>query len=106
MIRFNSIIHINKFNWQKLKKGLVNYINCYLIKNNIKIKKRYYFFKNIRPIIVPTKVKDPMIAATNTVSATDANDSPTTPINIEYIIIINPINANNPKTMDLTSSFL
>jgi hypothetical protein len=45
-----------------------------------------------------------MIAATNTVSAVDANGSPTTPINIEYIIIINPINANSPKTMDLTSS--
>ena len=69
-----------------------------------KIKKRYYFFKNLRPTIVPTKVKEPMIAATNTVSATDANGSPTTPINIEYIIIINPINANKPKTMDLISS--
>ena len=105
MIRFNSIIHMNKFNWQKLKKRLVNYINWYLIKNNIKIKKRYYFFKNTRPTIVPTKVKDPMTAATNTVSATDANGSPMTAINIDYIIIINPINANSPKTIDLISSF-
>ena len=42
-----------------------------------------YYFLNTRPTIVPTKVKDPMIAATNTESATDANGSPTTPINIE-----------------------
>ena len=69
-----------------------------------KIKRGYYFFKNLWPTIVPTKVKDPMIAATNIVSATHAKGSPTTPINIEYIIIINPINANSPKTMDLTSS--
>ncbi|HKO40766.1 MAG TPA: hypothetical protein VJU85_05845 [Nitrososphaeraceae archaeon] len=58
---------------------------------------------NIRPTIVPTKVKDPIIAATNTVSATDANCSPTTPINIEYIRIINPIKANRPKIMGLIS---
>jgi hypothetical protein len=64
----------------------------------------YYVFENLLPTIVPTKEKDPMTAATNTVSAVDANGSPTTPINIEYIIIINPINANSPKTMDLTSS--
>src|ERR671913_2469054 len=69
-----------------------------------KEKEGYYFFENLLPTIVPTKVKDPMIAATNTVSAVDAKGSPTTPINIEYIIIINPINANSPKTMDLTSS--
>ncbi len=43
----------------------------------------YYFFKNTRPTIVPTKVKDPIITATNTVSAIDANDSPTIPVNIE-----------------------
>jgi hypothetical protein len=45
-----------------------------------------------------------MIAATNTVSAIDATGSPTTPINIEDIRIINPTNANKPKTMDLISS--
>ena len=67
---------------------------------------RDHLFKNALPTIVPTKVKDPIIAATNTVSATAANGSPTTPIKIEYIRIINPINANSPKTMDLTSSFL
>ena len=32
---------------------------------------------NIRPTIVPTKVKDPIIAATNTVSATNAKGSRT-----------------------------
>ena len=31
----------------------------------------------------PTNVNDPIITATNTASATDANDSPTTPVNIE-----------------------
>lgn len=34
-------------------------------------------------IIIPTNVNDPIITATNTISATDANDSPTTPVNIE-----------------------
>ena len=82
----------------------ISKINFVFLKKN-KIKKRYYFFKIIRPTIVPTKVKEPMIAATNTVSAIDANRSPTTPMNIEYIRIINPINANSPKTMDLISLF-
>ena len=59
-----------------------------------------YFFKNALPTITPTKVKHPIITATNTVSATDANGSPTIPINIEYTRIINPINANRPKTID------
>ena len=77
-------------------------IDRYVLK--IKIKERCYFFKKARPIIVPTKVKDPIIAATNTVSATDANCSPTTPINIADIRIINPIKANSPKIMDLISS--
>ena len=53
--------------------------------------------------MVPTKVKDPINAAINTVSATDANGSPITAVNIEYTIIMNPINANRPKTIDLTS---
>ena len=82
----------------------ISKINLLFLKKN-KIKKRYYFFKIIRPTMVPTKVKEPMIAATNTVSAIDANRSPTTPMNIEYIRIINPINANSPKTMDLISLF-
>ena len=45
-----------------------------------------------------------MIAATNTVSATDAKGSPTTAINIEYIRIINPIKANKPKIIDLIAN--
>ena len=71
----------------------------------IKIKLKYHFFKNTRPTIVPTKVKDPMIAATNTVSAVDANGSSMTATNIEYKRIINPIKANKPKTMDFISLF-
>jgi hypothetical protein len=43
----------------------------------------YYSFKNLFPIIIPTKVKDPIITATNTVSATDANGSPAIPVNME-----------------------
>ena len=53
--------------------------------------------------MVPTKVKDPINAAINTVSATDANGSPITAVNIEYTIIMNPINAKRPKTIDLIS---
>ena len=60
---------------------------------------KFYFFKSNWLIIIPTKVKDPIIAATNTVSATDANDSPTTATNIEYTMIINPIQANSHKIM-------
>jgi hypothetical protein len=45
-------------------------------------------------------VKDPINAATNTVSAIDANGSPTTPINIEYTRIINPIKANRPNIIN------
>jgi len=63
----------------------------------------FHFFRNITLTSILTKVKDPIIAATNTVSATDANCSPTT-LNIEYIRIINPIKANSPKVMDLISS--
>ena len=63
--------------------------------------KKVYFFKNKGLIIIPTNVKDPIIAATNTVSAIDAKGSPTTAINIEYTRMINPINANNPKIIDL-----
>lgn len=55
---------------------------------------------------MPTKVKDPIITATKTVSAVDANGSLTIPTNIEYTRIINPIKANNPTTIDLISSFL
>ena len=69
-------------------------------------KEIFHFFKNIRPTIVLTKVKDPINAAINTVSATDANGSPTTPINIEYTIIMNPIKANRPKTIGLISLLL
>jgi hypothetical protein len=46
-----------------------------------------------------------MIAATNTVSAVDANGSPMTATKIEYTRIINPIKANKPKTMDFISLF-
>ena len=53
-----------------------------------------YFFKNIRPTSVLTRVKDPINAATNTVSATDASGSPITATNIEYTIIMNPIKEN------------
>ncbi len=44
---------------------------------------KYYFFNNVLPIISPTKVKDPISTATNTVSATDAKGSPAMPTNIE-----------------------
>ncbi|HJU60010.1 MAG TPA: hypothetical protein VJ583_09680 [Nitrososphaeraceae archaeon] len=44
-------------------------------------------------IIIPTKVKHPIITATNTGSTTDANGSLTIPINMEYTRIINPISA-------------
>jgi hypothetical protein len=40
-------------------------------------------FYNFLSIIISTKVKDPIITATNTVSATDANGSLTMPTNIE-----------------------
>jgi hypothetical protein len=63
----------------------------------------FHFFRNITLTSILTKVKDPIIAATNTVSATDANCSPTT-LNIEDTRIINPIKANSPKIMDLISS--
>ena len=69
-------------------------------------KEVFHFFKNIRPTIVLTKVKDPINAAINTVSATDARGSPITATNIEYTIIRNPINANRPKTIDLISLLL
>ena len=66
--------------------------------------KKIYFFKNKGLIIIPTKVKDPIIAATNTVSAMDAKGSPTTATNIEYTRIINPIKANKPNIIDLLSN--
>ena len=37
----------------------------------------YYLFNNLFSIIIPTKVKNPIISATNTVSATDAKGSRT-----------------------------
>ncbi len=65
----------------------IPFINCdyeivsYLSYLQRKIK--YYLFNNLFPIIIPTKVKDPIITATNTVSATDSNGSPTIPTNME-----------------------
>ena len=44
---------------------------------------KIYLFNNVRPIISPIKVKDPISTATNTVSATDANGSPAMLTNIE-----------------------
>jgi hypothetical protein len=44
---------------------------------------KYYSFYNFLPRYIPTKVKDPIITATNTVSAIDANGSLTMPRNIE-----------------------
>jgi hypothetical protein len=52
----------------------------YLISNYLK----KYYFLNKGLIIVPTNVKDSIIAATNIVSAIDANGSSITAINIEY----------------------
>ena len=49
--------------------------------------------------MVPTKVKDPINAAINTVSATDANGSPITAVNIEYTIIMNPIKPIGQKLL-------
>ena len=40
-----------------------------------------YYFVDMGSIIIATKVKDPIIIATDIVFVIDTNDSPTTPVN-------------------------